>query len=322
MAGANKPEARKEPSLARGTDSGAQKASGPGPVGQLMGGFQEQMEKMLSEAADAVVAEKASSLLNEMRASLQEEAKRVFVAESASQSSQLIDKSLKQLEKAGQESAQARHAEWIKKIEADLQQSMAKLEMRQKELEKSSETVTASAIDRLETVLEASRKGAVDRIVTRMKEQAGPVIDQALKVMADLTQREEELGKLSQQFIEKSSVQIEEICTRLDKQFEMIVQARLDSAREDLERTSNAVTKQALQSLRGSADQQETEAQARFQEALAPVAENALKSLNEKASEISREFGGEMANYCRSHLEFVGSAISDLAKGIGKLSKD
>src|SRR5208282_3031911 len=107
------------------------------------------------------------------------------------------------------------------------QQAVAQMEARGRELEKSTESLTATAIEKLEGALEASRKGAVDRIVTRMKEQLSPVIDHALKTLTELTQREEELAKIGQQFVEKSSAQIEEICTRLDKQFEMIVQSRL-----------------------------------------------------------------------------------------------
>jgi hypothetical protein len=54
---------------------------------------------------------------------------------------------------------------------------------------------------------------------------------------------------------------------------------------------------------------------------LEPVTENALGTLKEKAASISRQFAEEMSHYSRSHLEFVSGAISELAKGIGKLSK-
>jgi hypothetical protein len=161
----------------------------------------------------------------------------------------------------------------------------------------------------------------VDRIIARLKEQSAPVIDHARKIVADLTTREEELEKICQQYVEKSAVQIEEGCTRLDKQFEMILRERLDSAREELERAASAAANSALNSVRASAQQQEAEAQARLHGALEPVTECVLATLKEKAAVISREFVGEMSHYSRTHLEFVSTAISELAKGIGKLSK-
>jgi hypothetical protein len=52
------------------------------------------------------------------------------------------------------------------------------------------------------------------------------------------------------------------------------------------------------------------------------VAESTIAALKEKAEEISRQFAGEMSRNSRSHLEFVSGAISQLAQGIGKLSKE
>jgi hypothetical protein len=196
------------------------------------------------------------------------------------------------------------------------------MEARHRELEALSEKLTASARERLEGALETARKDAVGRIVARLKEQSAPVIDEARAVAADLTKREQELGKICQQLVEKSSVDIEEACTRLDRQFEMILRERLDSAREELERTAKEAAKIALNGIRVSSVQQETESQARLRHALEPITEGALTSLKEKAAEISRQFASEMSHYSRSHLEFVSGAISELAKGIGKLSKD
>jgi hypothetical protein len=100
----------------------------------------------------------------------------------------------------------------------------------------------------------------------------------------------------------------------------MILRERLDSCREELERAAGAAANAALESVRASAQQEESEAQRRLQDALEPVTEKALVILKEKAADISRQFAGELSNYSRSHLEFVSGAISELARGIGKLS--
>jgi hypothetical protein len=297
-------------------------SSGMPAVGQLIGGFQQQMEKMLSEAAEVVVRERAASLVDDVRAEIREDAKRILGEASASEASHWMDESLKRMNQVGEEGARARHAQWTKKIEGDLQQAMARMEARQRELEVLAEKLTMTARERLEGAVETARTDAVGRIVARLKEQSAPVIDEARKVAAELTKREQDLGKMCEQFIEKSSVEIEEACTRLDRQFEMILRERLDSAREELERAATEAAKVALHGVRVSAVQQETESQARLQCALEPVMEGALASLKEKAAEMSRQFASEMTHYSRSHLEFVGGAISELAKGIGKLSGD
>lgn len=279
-------------------------------VGQLIGGFQQQMEKMLSEAADAAVRERAAALVSDVRGQLREEAKRILAEATSTQA-----------ERWG-ESARTLHGQWTKRIEGELQQAVARMEMRHRELEEISERLTAKAHDRLESFIEGSRKDAVDKIVTRLKEQSAPVIEGARKASADLTKHERELEKLCRQSVEKSVAQVEETCARLDKQFEMILRERLDSAREELDRAAADASKKAAGSIQASSQQEQKQAQAHLKQALDGVTESALASLREKAAEISRQFGGELSHYSRSHLEFVSGAISELAKGIGKLSKD
>jgi hypothetical protein len=47
-----------------------------------------------------------------------------------------------------------------------------------------------------------------------------------------------------------------------------------------------------------------------------------VREVGDQAAEASRQFTGEMKKQSREHLEFVSGAISELAKGIGKLSKE
>jgi hypothetical protein len=302
----------------KGASSNLPQASGERPLGQLIGGFQQQMEAMLSDAAEAVVQEKASVLLNDMRDNLREEAARIVNEVISSQT----DRSLRQLNQAGERASQARHAEWTKKIDADLQEALTLMETRHRELQEVSSTLTTMAQGRLQGFLDSSRKDAVDRIVTRLKQESAPVIDNARRVITDLTKRQGDLETLCRQSVEQSTARIEETAARLNKQFETTVQERLDSARQEIERVATAAADSALQALQTSAKQEETETQARLHGALEPLAESTLAALKEKAAEISRQFAGEMSRHSRSHLEFVSGAISQLAQGIGKLSKD
>jgi hypothetical protein len=292
------------------------------PVGQLIGGFQQQLERMLSEAAQAVVRERATAVLNDIRAGLREEAERIVAEAISSQAGAWIDQSLKRMNQIGEESAQARHAQWTKKIEMDLQWALARMETRHRELEEVSETLTTKTHERLQGVLEGCGKDAVNCIIARLTEESAPVIDHARKVAADLAKREVELERICQQSVERSTAQIEQSYMRFDKHFEEIVRERLAGAREELDRVASAAANSALVNVRASAQQQVAEAQARFSTGVEPLTEGVLEALKEKAAEISRHFVGEISHFSRSHLEFVSGGISELAKGIGKLSKD
>src|SRR6202167_2906554 len=284
------------------------------PAGQLMGDFQQQMEGMLAEAAASAVRDKSASILVELRATLREEAKNVLAETSASQAGPWIEQSIKQLNRASQESARILYAQWKKKLEADVQQA--------RELEESSQGLAAKAGERIQGVLESSRKEGVGRIVTGLKEQMAPSIDNALKATSDLTKRKDEIEKSLERTVEKSASRIEETYIRYDKQFEAVIRARLNTAREELETQSKEVAQIALSGLRVAGQKHSAEAERVFREAFQPIVDKALSALKEKAAETSHQFAGELANYSQSHLEFVGGAISELAKGIGKAPKN
>ncbi len=292
------------------------------PIGQLMGDFQQQMEGMLAEAAASAVRDKASSMLAELRASLREEAKQVLSEASASQAGPWIEQSIKQLNKASQESARILYGQWKKKLETDVQQALERVEQRGRELEESSQSLALKAAERVQGVLESSRKEGVGRIVARLKEQMAPSIDNALKVTSDLAKHKNELEKALERSIEKSTERVEEIYARFEKKFESVIQERLGAAREELEAQSKEATQVALNNLRASGQKYSVEAERHFREAFQPIADKALSSLKEKAAETSHHFASELASYSRSHLEFVGGAISELAKGMGKAPKD
>jgi hypothetical protein len=333
------------------------------PLGNLMGDFQRQMEQTLFEAANTVVRERTASALDEVRAGMRDEARRLLAEAAAAQAGTWMSEFVKQMKQASHDSARALHTEWTKKITADLQLAGERFEEQKRGLEQHAQELSATSIERVERGLETSRKEAVNRIVGRLKEQVAPMVDDAKKVAADLSRHQEELEKVIDETLERSSVQLEQACARFEQQFEMIIQSRLDAAREELERAAETATNLALSNLQVIAHHNESEARARFQNALEPVAANALMDLKERATEASRQFGDELAHceseararfqatlepvtanalidlkerateasrqfgdelahYGRSYLEFVGGAVTDLAKGFGKLSKE
>jgi hypothetical protein len=314
----------KRPAVSNPGESVARQSVAPTarPVGQLIGDFQQQMEQMLAEVATAAVREKTTSLLNDVHAKLRQEAKSILAEATALQATPWIEQALKQMKLAGQDTAQKLHTQWMKKIESDLGQAFQQIEVRQREVEELSRTLASNALQKVESVLETSRKDGIDRIVSRLKEQITPIVDDTRNAAADLSKRNEALEKLIEQSVEKTSARLEEACSKFDKQFEMMLRVRIDRAREEIERAGIAATDLALNHLRISSQQQQAEAQKHLREELTRVSESVLSDVGEKAAETSQQFAGEMKKQSRSHLEFVSGAISELAKGIEKLSKD
>lgn len=297
-------------------------ASANRPVGHLMGEFQQQMELMISEVAAAAVREQTSSMLQEIRSGLRDDAKTILGDVAASKTGDWAEQSLKQIQQASQESVRALHSQWIKKIASDLTQSLQRIELRQREVEALSETLFTNSLERLQRNLEVFQKNAVERIVVRLKDRMAPSFKDARDFADDLAKRKDDLEKTLVDSSEKYSLEVEQTCERLEKQFEVVMRARLDAAREELDRLAGTVASSAAQNIRAASGQFEKDAQSRLHEASQRTIESAHKSLEQKAAATSSEFATELTHYSRSHLEFVSGAISELAKGIGKLSKD
>ena len=307
-----------------GIESGVRQtiASATRPVGQLMGDFQQQMEAMLGEVATAAVREKTTAMLDDIHSKLRLEAKEILAETTAAEAGPWIEQALKQMKISGQDTAQKMHAQWMKKVELDLATSLQQIEVRRQEVEELSRNLAANSLQKVESVLEASRKDGVDRIVARLKEQVAPVVEETRKAAAELTRRKEEIEKLIGQSLEATKVRMGEECAKFDKQFETVLRSRIEAARQEMERAGMAATDLALNNLRISSQQHQERAQTQLREQLNGVSESVLSEVGDQAVEASRQFAGEMKKQSREHLEFVSGAISELAKGIGKLSKE
>jgi PilZ domain len=291
-------------------------------IAPLMGEFQQQMELMISEAAATAVREKTASLTTEIRASLRDDAKKILVQVAAQQAGDWATQCLKQIQQASQESAQTLHSKWTKKIAADFGESLQRIETRQREVEVLSETLFANSLERLQRTLQTFHQDAVERLVVRLKDRMAPAFKDAKEVSGTLAKRTEELEKVVVESSEKTAMKIAESCERLEKQFEIVMRARLDSAQDELERLSRGVATSTMQNVTAASTRHEKEAQARLRQESDRAVEHAKKTLEQKAAATSNEFANELTHYSRSHLEFVSGAIAELAKGIGKRTKD
>lgn len=305
----------------RETEATTSATSTAAAVMQAAGGIQQQLERMLSDAASVAVRDRTKATFEELRASLREEVKRIVAETAKTSAEQAIDKSIKQL-KAAAESVQTLHAQWTKQMESELKQACERIQGREREIEDVAEALSASALDKLQRAVEASRRDSVDRIIARLKEQSAPLLESAQKVMADLNKCTQELSPVINRSLEESTARIREVHAQVEKQFDKSIRERLDAAQAEFTRAARAATIESLNDLRGLSQKQEAEAKARLQKALEPLVEENLQALHEKAREASEQFAGEIESYSRSHFEFVGGAISEFAKGLGKKPKE
>ena len=288
------------------------------PVGDLMRNFQSEMENILSEAATAAVRERVSATLEDARATLREEAKRALAETAAAQATPLIKQSLRQFKQASQETTLAFQVQWTLKLEDDMKKALGRVEARHRELEGVAETMAASAIERLQHALEASRRDGIDRIISGLKEQFTPLVEQAKAAAAELNACKVEAANVFEQSLEKFSAKTEEICARVEQKFEAGLSERLEAAREDFDRSGMIATSVALDSLRQASLQYESEVRIRLQREVAPVSEQAIATLKRTAEEARRQFAGELNDRTRRHFEEISASIAELGRGTKK----
>lgn len=292
------------------------------PIGHVVGGFQQQLEKMLSDAADIVVQEKTKTTFEELRAGMREEVRRIIADAMKKHADAAVQASLQQLKTAAKESTQALHTEWSKQVESELEAATDQIHKRGQEIEEVSQALSMSALGKLQDAVDTLRRDSVDRIITRLKDQSAPVLNEVQKTLAELNKVTKEASAILGRSLEESTGRIKELHSELEKQFEKTIRERLQSAEAEFERTARSVTIEALSDLRGLSQKHEGEVKARLQSALEPVIQESLATIREKAAEVSQQFGGELEDHSRSHLEFVGGAISELAKGLKKKAKE
>lgn len=292
------------------------------PIAHVVGGFQQQLERMLSDAATIVVQEKTKTTFEELRGGLREEVKRIIADAMKKQADAAVQASLQQLKAAAKESTQALHGQWSKQIQSELEAANDQIHKRGQEIEEVSQALSMSALGKLQDAVDTLRRDSVDRIITRLKDQSAPVLNEVQKTLAELNKVTQEASNILGRSLEESTGRIKELHSELEKQFEKMLRERLQSAEAELERTARSVTIEALSDLRGLSQKHEAEVKARLQGALDPVIQESLATVREKAAEISQQFGGELEDHSRNHLEFVGGAISELAKGLKKKGKE
>jgi deoxyadenosine/deoxycytidine kinase len=282
-------------------------------VDLLVGQFHEQMEKVLYDAADAAVQQRADEALSIVRDDLHEEAKKILNEVAAAQTGPWMDQALKQLSHASQEIAKTLYTAWAKRLDADSAKVIERIEERGKEFEILTQTLSANALDRLQRGLETSRGDGVDRIVARLDERSAPVIARVKEATAELAKQRDEFQTLIDCSLEASTSRIEEACANFEKRFESIAAERLEKARQELDSAIHASCSSAVDGFTASVEQRHSDAESRLKEVVQRTVDAALSDLKEKTSASTRAFTREISDSSRSQLEFVSKTIAQAA---------
>jgi hypothetical protein len=282
------------------------------------GGLQQQFEKILSEAATAVVREKTDAAFEELSGRIDEEVRKIVSEATRTVAASTIEDALKRIKTTAHEVSNALRAHWSDKFQAELKTACEQVEARRREIDEVAESLSVSALEKLQGAMEVSRRESVDRIIERLKEESAPLLDKAQVVISELDQHAQNLSAALEHSVEESSARIQEAHTALERQFEQRIRERFEAAQAEFACALHAATSEAVEELREASRKQESEAKSRLDAAAEETVRQNLSSLQEKAAEIAHKATGDMESYSQNHLELVGTALSDLAKGLRK----
>ena len=249
----------------------------------LIAELQQHVERMVSEAVRSVIRQNAIQIAGELRNEVRTHAKNLFAELAMAHASETLE----QLNEANQESAKTLHKHWHEKLDADLKK----------------------ATEQLSPILETAQKTSEDLYSTR----------------EDLQKMFRESVKNAEALATNSAARMEETARQIEEQFQETIDARLIWASEELERAAQSAVEPALSSLRESSREIGVELEDQIRERVtvtaAGIVSQSSDALQNKAEQAERQFSEDVKKTSRTHLEFVGGALSDLAKGLAKLSE-
>jgi hypothetical protein len=280
-------------------------ASPSGPLAQLMVGLGEQIQAMASQAASAALVTEKSRLLEEFRVQLRGEAVKAIQSAISASKEVLARQAMKELSEAHEAGARNSYALWRKKIEQDMETVRQHMLTQVKEVNRHLDGLTASAIERAQQNMEATRTEAVERFVSRIREQVAPM----LEVAKDSLQRLDGAGAALRE-------ESEAIFAGLENQLAFTTNESLAKALEDLERNTAAHTAKTNETLQKLYQNFEKAAHDNAGALLASAGSQMSGILQERAAEVSREFATGLEGYTRNYLESIGKSIAEIPQNV------
>jgi hypothetical protein len=281
------------------------------PLAQLMVGLSEQIRIMASEAATTALIRQKSRLLDEFRVQLRDEAAKTVQSVISGSKEEITRLALKELNEAHEAGARANYARWMKKIEQDMENASQHMMNQGKEVSQRIDNLAVSTIEQVQRNLETTRSEAVDRFVSRIRDQVGTLLGVAKDALQTLATSEIKFKKESLS-----------IYAGLENQLESSANSSLAKAHEELDNNSNAVAAKTSETLLKLSQSFEKAARENLQSLFASMGNQITKKLEERTAEISREFSTGLESYTRSYLEFIGKSISEIPRNMSGHSRD
>jgi hypothetical protein len=272
-------------------------------LAQMMAGMGEQIQVMASKAATMALTEQKSRLLDEFRLTLREEAVKAIQSVMFAAKENFTRLALKELNEAHEAGARANYARWIIKIEQDMESARQQMTNQAQDSSQHLETMAVGTIERVQRSMETTRSEAVDRFVSRLREQIAPMFAEARDTLQTLAASETA-------FKNESHV----ICARLESRIETSASSSLAKVHEELDRNSAAVAANTTETLLKLSQDLEKATRDNLQSLLASMGSHVTATLQARTAEISREFSTGLEAQTRSYLEFIAKSIAEIAK--------
>ena len=311
---------RKEQSMVASPDAGSRQLPLPerkesakaliGPLAQLMMGLGEQMQAMAAEAAAGALVKEKSRLLEEFRAQLREEAVKTVQSAVLASKEAIVRQAMKELTEAHEAGARSSYTQWMKKVQQDMESARQHLMNQGKEVSQRMDGMAASAIERVQRNIETSRTEAVDRFISRLRDQVVPLLSEAKDSLQKLQGAELALKKES-----------DAIFAGLENQLAYSTNEILAKSQEELEMSSAAIATRANETLLKLMQNFENAAREHAKGLLTSVGGQMTKTMQDKGEEASREFSTGLEAYTRSYLELIGKSIAEIPQTIPTLSR-
>jgi hypothetical protein len=266
--------------------------------GQQMAGFDTQIQTMASQEATAASAKGRENLKGEFR-TRQNEATRKLECEISPSKGELTRRVLKELNDAHEAAARITYESWNKKIEQDMKNSAQCMLTQALEISRRAESITVSAIERLQREMEVSHNEAADRFLSRLREQLAPLLEDAQVTLQDLTTSENKLRDKSQairerfdnfleQTTQNSILEMQEKALGMLEQFESDVTKRVVESHDRLNERSVEVIGEITSILQKLPRGCEETVQGQLRALVSSAAADVTNLLKERAADLVR----------------------------------
>ena len=185
---------------------------------------------MANEAAATALVKEKGRLMEEFRAQIRTEAIKTIQSTISASKEVIAHQAMKELSEAHEAGVRNNYAVWMKKMEHDMEGARQHMLSQVKEVSRRIEGLAASATERVQHNMETTRTEAVDRFVSRLREQVAPMLVEAKDSIQKL--------ETSQTAFKKES---QAIYAGLENQLEFSANESLAKAQEQLEKNTIAV---------------------------------------------------------------------------------